>query len=84
MIATYRLSLMRAIKMQVTSWKGEDGEEAMELARGIDLNKALLGVNLGEKELEDPASEPMTLEQVQKTEQLHKKTELKSKAIAQK
>ena len=72
MIAAYRLSLMRAIKMQVSRWKGEEGDEARELAQGIDLNKALLGVHLSESELENPDLAPMTLEQVQKNTESRK------------
>lgn len=83
MIATYRLSLMRSIKMQVSRWKGEEGEEARELARGVDLNKALLGVHLSEKELENPDLVPVTLEQVQKMEQVQKRMEFR-KTIPQK
>jgi hypothetical protein len=66
MTGTYRLSFMRAIKMQVASWKGEEAAEARELARGIDLNKVLWGVHLSEEDLENPNLEPMTLEQLQK------------------
>ena len=66
MIGSYRLSIMRAIKLQVSKWKGEKGEEARELARDLDLNKVLLAVHMGEEELQDPSLEPMILEQVQK------------------
>jgi len=72
MIPTYRLSLMRAIKLQVSHWKGEEEEEARELARGLDLNKALLGVHLSESELEKSDLVPMTLEQVQKNKESRK------------
>jgi hypothetical protein len=64
--STYRLSFMRAVKMQVASWKGEEGDEAREMALGIDLNKVLLGVHLSEEDLENPDLEPMTLEQFYK------------------
>ena len=57
---------MRAIKLQVSKWKGEEGEEARELARDLDLNKVLLAVHMNEEELQDPSLEPMILEQVQK------------------
>jgi hypothetical protein len=83
MIPTYRLSFMRAIKMQVASWKGEEGQEARELAREIDLNKALLGVNLTEADLVDSISVPMTLEQVYKNMEFSRK-ELGSKRMQSK
>jgi len=79
MIPTYRLSLMRAIKLQVSRWKGEEEEEARELARGLDLNKALLGVHLSESELENSDLVPMTLEQMQKDKESRGNSERRNK-----
>lgn len=63
----YRSSFMRAIKVQFTERRLETGQPgARELARWVDLNKVLMGVNMEENSLDDPDLMPITDEEVAK------------------
>ncbi len=67
LVKMYRLCLMRAIKLQFTIGllaMGYSG--ACELARKIDLNKALIGINMSENELSQPELQPVILENIEK------------------
>lgn len=67
----YRASMMAGIKAQFTSRRLETGQPgAAELARWVDLTKALVGVNLTEEALLDPELTPTTLEEVKRLEDL--------------
>ena len=72
----YRLSFMRGIKVQFTERRLETGQPgARELDRWVNLNTTLLGVHLSPEELDDPALEPMTDEEVAKrTRSMSKKS----------
>jgi hypothetical protein len=64
----YRSSLMRIIKMQFTERRLDSGQPgASELARFVDLSKVLMGANLDLRSLEDPELNPITDEEVAKS-----------------
>lgn len=70
MLDQYRTSFMRIIKMQFTEKRLENGlPGARQLARWMNLNDALMGVNMSESELDDPRLEPMTREDAYKLSQ---------------
>ena len=67
MLDQYRTSCMRIIKMQFTEKRLQTGQPgAAHLAKFMNLNEVLMGVNMSEKELCDPRLEPMTREEAVK------------------
>ena len=69
MIRTYRMSIELSIKLQFTNKRLETGQPgATELACTLNLNKALLAINMTESELIDSKLMPMAIEDVEKVE----------------
>lgn len=69
MLEAYRHSLMTIVKEQFKGRGVEGGREgAAELATHMDLNVALMGINLSIEALEDADLEPVTAEEVVRRE----------------